>query len=172
MADMVRAREPAEKWSQPTTAGVDPREAFADEASVSAALDAARAVDGHPGARRTRRTPAFLRWRYGFEPLHYRVWPLGSSIADGFAVFRLRRRGAATEAALCELVAPDRGQARRLVRAVAKAAGADYVIAAGRPPGMVPLPGQGPILTWREVGQATRPPLKDWDLALGDIELF
>jgi GNAT superfamily N-acetyltransferase len=172
MVAMARSREPAEKWSQPTTAGVDAREAFADPASVSAALEAARPVDGHPGARRTRRTPAFLRWRYGFEPLHYRICHLGSSIADGFAVFRLRRRGAATEAALCELVAPDRSRARRLVRAVAQAAGADYVIAAGRPPGTMPLPGQGPILTWREVGQVTRPPLKHWDLVLGDIELF
>ena len=34
------------------------------------------------------------------------------------------------------------------------------------------VPGQGPILTWRALAQTTRPPLGDWDLALGDIELF
>jgi hypothetical protein len=36
----------------------------------------------------------------------------------------------------------------------------------------VPLPRQGPILTWRAITQTDMPPLGQWDLALGDIELF
>lgn len=168
LATMVRAREPAQKWSEPTGVGLDAGEAFADDVAVTDALAQGRG----DGVRRTHRSLAYLRWRYGFEPLHYRVCRLQRSLTEGFAVFRLRRRGGALEAALCELVAPDRRRARRLVGEVARAATADYVIAAGRPPGTVPVPGQGPILTWRAVRQPSRPPLGDWALSLGDIELF
>ena len=38
--------------------------------------------------------------------------------------------------------------------------------------GFVRLPGQGPILTWRGVCDAHMPALADWDLTMGDVELF
>ncbi len=66
-------------------------------------------------------------------------------MADGLAVFRLRRRGQAVEAVLCELLAPHGG--RELVAQIASATGADYVIAAGRPIAgahLVRVPRQGP----------------------------
>ena len=68
----------------------------------------------------------------------------------------------------------DRAIEARLTRAVARAADADYVIRLGgglvTPGGMVRLPGQGPLLTWRALGASTPP--ATWDLSLGDIELF
>ena len=54
------------------------------------------------------------------------------------------------------------------------AADADYLIRLGggvlAPGGMVRLPGQGPLLTWRAVKDPVLP--RAWDLSLGDIELF
>ncbi len=38
--------------------------------------------------------------------------------------------------------------------------------------GFMPLPGGGPILTWRGVCDLGPPPLPNWDLRLGDLELF
>ena len=102
----------------------------------------------------------------------------GASVRDGLCVFRVRRRGAANEATICELLVPgnDAGTRRALLKDVAERASADYVILAGhaaRPSsGCVPLPRQGPILTWRAVRQLDAPDLSDWNLSLGDIELF
>ena len=38
--------------------------------------------------------------------------------------------------------------------------------------GLLPVPGQGPTLVWRDVTETTMPPADRWALALGDIELF
>ena len=105
-------------------------------------------------------------------------WRLQNVLGEQ-AVFRLRRRGRAAEAALCEVVVP-RGAARtarHLGRAVARATRADYVVRLGRATpagGYLPLPNQGPILTWRALAStaAEPPPLDDWELSLGDVELL
>ena len=121
----------------------------------------------------------YLEWRYGFAPLGYRAIAAGRDPAEGIAVFRLRRRGRAAEAALCEVVVPHGAArtARHLGRAVARATGADYVVRLGRATpagGYLPLPNQGPILTWRALATAATepPPLDGWELSLGDVELL
>jgi hypothetical protein len=92
-------------------------------------------------------------------------------------VFRIRRRGEAREAALALVLTSEGGAAaRRIVRAVLHATRrhADYAVAIGdRPlPSFLPLPSAGPTLTWRAVC-AQDPPRRDqWQLTLGDIELF
>jgi hypothetical protein len=43
---------------------------------------------------------------------------------------------------------------------------------AGERDGCAPLPGQGPLLTCRPLHTAPRPARRDWDLTLGDVELF
>ena len=173
---MLRARVPAERWSLPSDGGVPAPEVLAGP-EVAALLDS---LD-RPHGLRTRRSQASLRWRYGFEPLRYRAVTLGGDPAQGLAVFRLRRRGPAVEAALCEVLVPggDAAAARALGRAVARTSGADYVIRLGGPAldgaGFARLPGQGPVLTWRPVAEpdgTTPPALGDWQLALGDVELF
>jgi hypothetical protein len=65
---------------------------------------------------------------------------------------------------------------RDLVRRVVRAVDADYVIGidarAIAPGGLVRLPRQGPILTWRGLTRSAPPPRHDWDIGLGDVELF
>ncbi|MFM8971073.1 MAG: hypothetical protein ACKOOG_00210, partial [Actinomycetota bacterium] len=105
----------------------------------------------------------------------YRAVVGRGGLADGVAILRVRARGDAREAALCEVLAPDDAPSARraLVRAVRRRVDADYVLRLGTPrDGLLPLPGQGPILTWRSVTETTVPPLDAWSLTLGDIELF
>ena len=132
-----------------------------------------------PRGLHTRLTPAYLRWRYGFEPLAYRALTVSDGVAEGLVVFRLRRRGTTTECVLCEVLLPAGAShvRRRLMRSLARQSGADHVIRIGGPAmdlgGFVRLPSVGPILTWyplREGAPGGR--LGDWELGMGDVELF
>ncbi|HEX6569441.1 MAG TPA: GNAT family N-acetyltransferase [Acidimicrobiales bacterium] len=174
LARLARARTPADKWSAPTDVGVAVADLVADEAAVADLLGAARP---HDSRLRTRRTPAQLAWRYGFAPLHYRAVVADGGAAAGVVIFRLRRRGAALEAAVCEQIVPagDERTAAALVRRVLRETRADHAVQIGRARpsrGRLPVPGQGPTLVWRDVNETAMPPADRWDLALGDIELF
>jgi len=178
---LARARVPADKWSTECSAGVPAPEAFTDDAALTTLLDAvARSTDGGDEGKEqltTNRTPDYLRWRYGFPPLRYRAVVARDGVGAGLAVFRMRRRGAATEAALCELLVPggDSGTVRELLSEILRGSGADYVVRLGPPRpalGFLPVPGQGPTLVWRGVREQVAPEPDRWDLSLGDIELF
>jgi hypothetical protein len=170
---MARSRVPADRWSEPTSAG-DP----AADVLAAAGVRSLLASQPRPTGLRTHRTAEYLRWRYGFAPLGYRAIAAHGDTARGVAVFRVRRRGAAVEAALCDVLAPggETPAIRALERAVVRACGADYVIrlgASSAASGFVRMPGQGPMLTWRAVAAPDVPPALDaWQLQLGDIELF
>ena len=166
-ASAVRARVPAEKWSLRSDAGLPAEEVLADTSLLDDLLKRL------PDKRiRTDLDVEVLRWRYGFAPLHYR----GLAEAGGVVFFRLRRRGPATECVIGHLLAPDDDVARRLVARVAKVSGADQVLRITDAPfsrlGELPLPGGGPILTWRELADSGMPKLSEWDLTMGDVELF
>jgi GNAT superfamily N-acetyltransferase len=160
-ARMLRARVPAERWSLPTSAG-DPAlhvlssEVFDGPASDDETLTTARTLE-------------HLRWRYGFTPLHYRgmTRPEG-----GVVIFRIRRRGAAREAAICELHAASSRARARLLGEVLRGSGADYAISLGSAGSGLPLPGQGPLLVQRPLTGAGPTVIEGWALSLGDIELF
>jgi hypothetical protein len=170
---MARARVPAGKWSLPCTAGWAPVDVFADAGVVDLLASQPPAA-----GLRTRRTVEQLRWRYGLEPLHYRVVTAGGAASRGLLVFRLRPRGSAVEVVVADVLARggDAAIERALVRELRRLKLGDYLIGVDRrrrpPGGFVPLPGQGPILTWRSVTETDAPDLADWDLHLGDIELF
>jgi GNAT superfamily N-acetyltransferase len=172
-ARLLSARVPADKWSLPTSAGVPITDALAD---VDALLTTVPAPE--PGVLRTARTPALLRWRYGFEPLAYRAEPIGATAGDGVVVFRLRRRGPVVEATIADVLAPPGSTAkvRAAIRRLLRASGAHYAIAIGPArsivEGLVALPRQGPRLTWRALVEIDPMPLAAWDVGLGDIELF
>ncbi len=166
-ASAVRARVPADKWSLPSDAGQPAEEVLADADHLEELLAVL------PDERiRTDLDVDVLRWRYGFAPLHYR----GLAEHGGVVLFRLRRRGPATECVIGHLLAPDDTVARKLVAGVAKASGADQVLRITDHPiarvGELPLPGGGPILTWRELAESGMPTLDQWDLTMGDVELF
>ncbi|MGZ4681278.1 MAG: GNAT family N-acetyltransferase [Acidimicrobiales bacterium] len=173
---MARARTAAGKWSRATTAGVAAGDALSDDEALASLLTS---LD-RPKGLATDRTAEHLRWRYRFGPLAYRAVVAPGGPAEGLAVFRVRDRGAATEAVLCEVLVPggDRRLGADLVREVARSTAADYVIGTTRtgvPRTALPVPmvRQGPVLTWRAVDPAEQmPPLADWALTMGDVELF
>ena len=166
-ASAWRARVPADKWSLPSSAGEPALEALVDDAEVTSLIEAL------PDDRiRTDLTVDMLRWRYGFGPLHYR----GLREAGGIVLFRLRRRGPATECVVGHVLAKDEQVVDRLLRRVATSTGADQVLQITARPrlrgGYLPLPGGGPILTWRALVEERMPPLDRWALTMGDVELF
>jgi GNAT superfamily N-acetyltransferase len=170
---IATARQPAGRWPLPTTAGEDPAAALADTAAVDALLAALPT----PRGLATRRTSGFLRWRYGLEPLGYRVLTLGAP-SDGLAVFRRRRRGEAVEGVVCDVLVPggDPRAEQELLRRVRRAAAADYLLrldrrAVTRGP-FVRLPRVGPVLACRALDEAPAPDLSGWALTMGDVELF
>jgi hypothetical protein len=175
LASSAVKRSAAEKWSLATDVGEHPRDAFADDAAVVDLL----AGQPPPRGLRTVRSPDFYRWRYGFDPLHYRVLLAGSAVSDGFVVFRLRKRGGHVEGTVCDVVVPGGRRELRtaLLARLADAVDADYLVSVRRAGGSLssfwfPAPRQGPILCHRAVARGDRPSLGDWELSLGDLELF
>jgi GNAT superfamily N-acetyltransferase len=169
---VARARVPAEKWSLPTAAGRPAADALSDRDGVARLLQSCSADDG----LRTRRTPEFMAWRYGFAPLAYRVLFAGERLDDGIVVFRLRRRGTAVEAAVCDAIVPDEARLPALLRTLLHESRADYAVRIGgrhvARAGSFPLPGQGPTLVWRNVSDTVMAHADEWRLGLGDVELF
>jgi predicted N-acetyltransferase YhbS len=158
---MARSREAAEKWSEPIEVGQPALEA------LGSGLDSLLTALPSPTGWATPRTADYLRWRYGFEPLHYRA----VEVRGGVALFRVRRRGPSREVAVCEWLAP--GPDRRALRGLIKSAG-DYVVASdlGAAHGLFPLPRLGPVVTWRPLGRTHVPALGEMAFRLGDLELF
>jgi len=125
-----------------------------------------------------RRAPELFAWRYGLEPLGYRVGARHTGLSDGFAVFRCRPWGKAIECVLCDVVVPEDDQrlTDELIDKVQKAAPADYIIRLDqrrvtRGP-FVRLPRVGPILTCRPLDAFPAPELGRWRPTVGDVELF
>lgn len=167
-AAALRSRVPADRWSQPLSIGV--------------VVEDWLAATG-PGDRwpvpvdvrevRTNLDEKFLAWRFGGPLLGYRVVDDG----DAAIICRARRRGSALELAVVAGFGPARSTDRLAARS-ARDAGATYAIRLGQaqmssPSSyFAPLPGGGPVLTWREVNGAGQPPLSNWAMTLGDVELF
>lgn len=173
LAVLHTARRSAGRWPLPTESG----EAAATVLQPASTFGPLLASQPEVGIV-TRRTPEYLAWRYGHEGLGYRVVRRGVALSEGFAVFRLRRRGKAIECVVCDVLVPE-GDARlvaammRRVRAVVRA---DYIVrldprlvAAGP---FVRIPGMGPILTCRTLDEGPVAPLEEWRLTMGDVELF
>lgn len=162
----------SDKWGQPTDVGVTAAEAFADDAAVARLLDRTDSA----GRIRTDRSPEFLRWRYGFEPLQYRVLCAGDSIDAGAVVFRLRRRGARVDATICDELLPPGARRRSLYRQLARRTGADLLLraqdalVASGP--FVRIDRLGPRLYWRTLARPGTPDLGELALTYGDLELF
>ena len=171
---LVSARVPADLWSVATSAGEDAASVLSEADELDELLSNQKPVAA--GAVRTDRSPAYLRWRYASGPVGYRALLAGSSLREGVVFFRLRRRGPATEVAITDVVVPA-GDARLIGRLCSRAldAGAgDYAIVVGpaRPRAWFRLRRIGPLLTWRPLADSGAPPLGQWELSTGDVELF
>ena len=161
-----RSRVPAELWSIPLDCGVD-IESWLDRGGR---WPAPLQVSSTDRTLRTSTDERYARWRYGLPALHYRV------VGDGpeAIVVRLRRRGAGRELVVAERLG-DPDVTDHLVVDTLRAVDATHAVRLGGGNlrrGFVPLPGGGPILTWRGVCDPGPPPLPNWDLQLGDLELF
>lgn len=171
---IIRARVPADRWPQPCSTGVRASEVLTDTSAVGALLSNTSPAEG----LRTRRSVEYLQWRYGWDSLGYRAATVSDDPEDGLAIFRTRRRGRALEAALLELLVPNRDPeiTRHLLGRVARAPGVDYVLRIspqGGPGGrFLPLPRAGPVLTCRPLGATSVPRMAEWRLGLGDVEIF
>jgi GNAT superfamily N-acetyltransferase len=168
------ARQAAGRLPFPTRAGESLNDIF-----ESAELDELLDEQPSPPALHTVKSRAFLAWRYGNAELGYRVVLTGSGkVKDGVAVFRRRCRGRAIEGVICDVLAPrgDKEAARALIRRVARAAAADYVLRIDRrfitADPFVGIPRVGPVLTCRSLDMSPTPRRDDFSLSMGDIELF
>ncbi|WP_020378555.1 GNAT family N-acetyltransferase [Candidatus Microthrix parvicella] len=174
---LAGARTAAAMWSDESSVGLPADEVLADRDGVEALLTRI----GNGSRISTDRTPEFLHWRYRFAALRYRAVSLGRGVEDGLVVFRVRRRGTATEATICEVLVP-KGTSTRTAWKALKGSGVDYLLKgsatqgrlhlADARQGFVPVPALGPILTWRPVAHPMVPTLDQLALGLGDIELF
>jgi hypothetical protein len=161
----LRSRVPADRWSSELDVGVGVAE-WLERGGPSGRL----AAPGDVREIRTNVDDEFLAWRFGTPLLGYRVVDDGESAV----IVRARMRGAAKELAVVAEFG-DPAATQRLAAITAKKAGCSYAIhigAASPANGYVGLPGGGPMLTWRAVNDNGFPPLANWALTLGDIELF
>lgn len=172
------ATGPGDLWSSPTTVGDPAASLLADTAAVDDLLERSSSDQKKMPSLWTRRTSAFLMWRYGLCPVGYHGVPVGRRISSGIILFRVRRRGGATELVIGDLVVPrsTAGSPKRAaLRKLLRASGADYAVALGqcRPPTWLPLPRRGPLLTWRRLAwQGSVPKIDEYGFSTGDIELF
>lgn len=173
---MASARTAAHKWSELSTLGVPAAEIFVDRGRED--LEALIGSQPRPGGFSTERSVEFLRWRYGFEALGYRIFTAADDLDGGFVAYRARRRGGAVEVAVCDVLVPgaDPDAERRLIRSFAEVVGGDYLAMVTtrslRSSGALRMPRLGPVMTWRALAQSHVPRMGDFELTLGDVELF
>jgi predicted N-acetyltransferase YhbS len=174
VARMIRSRTPASTWSEVCDAGDAPESVMADADAVRVLLESQPASS----LLRTVRSPEYFVWRYPSDLLGYRAIVARRGLAAGLVIFRVRRRGEAREVVLDDVLVPEADErlAREMVSTLRQSVHGDYVIRAGgklvMPDGFVRLPAQGPILTWRDVCETRMPELAEWNLTMGDVELF
>jgi GNAT superfamily N-acetyltransferase len=191
MPIFVRPRASALSRREPDLAAIQEATALATEAAA-AALEDDRAISDllerswEPRDRfSTAKDIDYLRWKYGSMQDYRALAERDGGAVTGIAIFRVHSRGSRSEATICEvLVAPDDPRsARRLLRAVARAAPVDLLTAhfpSGSPArraallcGFVPLPGRTPttVMPLEEISpDPTRPGA--WALGSGDLDLI
>ena len=169
------ARRAAGRAGVPSSVGVPAAAGLADPASVERLLGRIPPASGLT----TRRTPAYLAWRYGNPELGYRALLHGASAEDGLLSVRLRSRGRAVECAVDEALVPGESGAgaaeRALLDRLARSREADYLIRLQERvtrDRFLRLPHVGPVLVCRSLLDASLPDRSGWALSMGDVELL
>lgn len=165
-ARMLRSRVPAGHWAIGQPVG-RPLHEWLDARGTLPSLPAAG-----PEVLATHVTPEFVRWRYGLGHLCYGVI---ESEHGGALVVRQRSRGSANELVMSGLLGVGTGTADAIAASALRASGSNHALRIGPGDlrhGFVPLPGGGPVMTWRSLAAKAMPPLPNWQLTMGDVELF
>jgi hypothetical protein len=139
-------------------------------------------------ALRTRKNLSYIDWRYGCHPsLTYGVFPVENAKGlAAFAVLRPNIRYASREVVLTEMFLKDadKGLAGRLIGGLTRNINADYIIchfAEGsfektllKQSSFFRVPRKGMTFTVRILNDKGPDPLRadNWDLSLGDLEVF
>ncbi len=171
---VATARKPAGRANVASSVGVPAAAGLADSIAVERLLERLPPATGLA----TRRTAAYLAWRYGNPDLGYRALLAGSSAEEGLLVFRLRRRGKAVEGVVTEVMVPDGDPAvaRRLLDRLARSRESDYLIRLQdrrvTRDWFLRLPQVGPVLVCRSLVDAPLPDRSGWALSMGDVELL
>jgi GNAT superfamily N-acetyltransferase len=181
---LLRAIASRELRSSVPVVDAEPVNAYMDELADSTLLE-----EGAVGRRiATVRSLEYLRWRYVDAPgLDYHaVAEFDSGRLKGLGIFRVRPRGAAWEATVTELIVRpgDAGAARRVLRAIGRAAPVDHLTChfpprttaarAAAACGYVRTP-RGITFVVNPLTQDIDPDpteLTSWALSLGDLEVF
>ena len=160
---VLRSRVASSHWPSEVGFGVPVAEVLSD-------LVAGVEPMGENGAIRTNVSSAFYQWRYGADFLGYRV----VASDGGHLVVRVRQRGDAKELVMLDAPGLMRPMADRVAGRLLRPNGLDHALRIGPRDvrhGFLPAPG-GPVVTWRSVCADVMPPLGDWRLGMGDVELF
>lgn len=160
---VLRSRVASSHWPSEVDFGVPISELVSDLATD-------RRVATDPAAITTNVSSAFYRWRYGAGFLGYRVVPTDG----GHLVVRVRQRGIAEELVVLDSPGLTLSVADRAARRLLRPQGLDHALRIGSSDlrqGFLPAPG-GPAVTWRSVCTDAMPPLADWRICMGDVELF
>lgn len=165
---LLKSRTAAEIWSEPVGLGLP----VTDVPLASLLAEEETDPVENDQRLRTRRDESFLRWRYGFAPLWYRCWLTPDERAA--VVFRVRRRGAARELALLDVVGRGASVRRKDIAGLVRATGCDHGLSIDRTGDSRGLPAGsvGPMLTARQLAGAPPELPSGWRLVLGDVELF
>ena len=145
---------------------------------IATAVQALLDSQPDPAAIATRRTPELLAWRYGYEPLGYRVLLRGAHAGVGAGGVPPPAAGQGGRGRPVRRDRPGGRSARHPPRSStgAAAAAADYLIRVDpRPLALGPfvrLPRVGPVLACRPLDDSPAPALAAWGLSMGDVELF
>ncbi len=122
------------------------------------------------GTIATNVSAAFYEWRYGADFLGYRA----VAAEGGHLICRVRERGDAKELVMLDSPGLDTVSADRTAARLLRANGLDHALRIGAIDarnGFMPAPG-GPVVTWRSVCSEAMPPLANWQVGMGDVELF
>ena len=161
----ANARRPADRWSRVLDVGTDVGE-WLDNGGFGG-LDIR--VPNNVRAVYTPIDEQFLRWRFAHPLLPYRVVEgEGATI-----IVRARCRGQAEELVAAAIFG-DPAVADKLIVTTLRDTTCAHALRLGKPnpkSGFIPMFG-GPMLTWRALAMAGMPPLANWKLSLGDIELL
>ncbi|MEY2449913.1 MAG: hypothetical protein QOH79_3389 [Acidimicrobiaceae bacterium] len=161
-----RARQPAQRWSEPSSAF----EPAVPAIERIAGRDANSVTGSTSNGWATNRTMPFLRWRYGLEALHYRAVDTG----DAAVVFRVRQRGPLREVLIADVIGNGAARVRvgSVARSILRSTGADVAVISARPRPRTAIPVGGPQLTWRPITDERVPTIESLSFCGGDMELF